>query len=297
MALGVHGFGAPAAADLASRERVAKPAPAEANFRALLGRAGAAPAPVVAKGQLAASTGQQVVPARTPLSGTQAADAIASAYTAVVGEPPSQGTLAILTSHWALETGQGKSMYNFNFAGIKGRGPEGMTAVMSTREGYGANTVRIQDGFRAYTSAQAGAKDYVALLQRKFGSALAAARAEQPERFAQELKAGGYYTGDPTAYAKGVTQLANRAMEYGFDALGTTAGALSARPQPLQPYFAVPASPFLGASPYGQQAGGNPFEGLGLAMNGSFEPTASVDAVSDEMSRMALLIAAQRGAM
>lgn len=291
MALGVHGFGVPPAVDQASGERAARPAPAnpEVNFRALLGRATAPTA--------SASGGQQVAPSRTPLSGTQAANAIASAYTAVVGEPPSQGTLAILTSHWALETGQGKSMYNFNFAGIKGRGPEGMTAVMNTREGYGPSAVRIQDGFRAYTSAQAGAKDYVALLQRKFGSALAAAQAEQPERFAQELKAGGYYTGDPAAYAKGVTQLANRAMEYGFDALGTTAGALSARPQPVQPYFAAPASPFLGTSPYSQQVGGNPLESLGLAMNGSFEPTASVDAVRDEMSRMALLIAAQRGAV
>jgi Mannosyl-glycoprotein endo-beta-N-acetylglucosaminidase len=291
MPLGVHGIGLNPAPDIGGSERVARPASngEGSNFRALLGRA--------VNGTPSAAAVQQVMASRTPLSGTQASEAIRSAYSQVVGEPPSQGTLAILTSQWALETGQGKSMYNYNFAGIKGRGPEGMTAVMSTREGYGASAVQIRDGFRAYTSAEAGAKDYVSLLQRKYGAALEAAKAEQPERFAQELKVAGYYTGDPVLYAKGVTQLANRAMEYGFDALGTNSGALAARPTPMQPYFAPSGSAFLGNAPYRPELGNNPFESLGLAMNGSFEPTASADAVRDEMSRMALMIAAQRGAV
>jgi hypothetical protein len=291
MPLGVHGIGLNPAPDLGGSERVSRPASSgqESNFKALLGRAVQAPP--------SARDAKHVVAARTPLSGTQASEAIRAAYTQVVGEPPSKGTLAILTSQWALETGQGKSMYNFNFAGIKGRGPEGMTAVMSTREGYGASAVQIKDGFRAYTSAEAGAKDYVSLLQRKYGAALEAAKAEQPERFAQELKVAGYYTGDPALYAKGVTQLANRAMEYGFDALGTTSGAIAARPTPLQSYFAPSGSAFSGGAPYRPQLGDNPFDSSGLAMNSSFEPTASADAVRDEMSRMALLIAAQRGAV
>jgi hypothetical protein len=235
----------------------------------------------------------RVAPSRTPLSGTQASEALRRAYMRVTGEEPSQGTLAILTSHWALETGQGQSMYNYNFAGIKGKGPEGMTAVMNTREGYGANTTHIRDGFRAYSSAEDGAADYIALLQRRYGGALDAAKNEQPGQFVEQLKAKGYFTGDPELYAKGVTQLANRAMAHGFDALGTTAGDLSRRPTALQPYF---EGSVLASSEQGRTAasyGSNPLATLGQAFNGN----TSIDALRDEMSRTALLIAAQRGAV
>jgi hypothetical protein len=236
----------------------------------------------------------RVNPSRTPLSGSQASEALRKAYQRVTGEEPSQGTLAILTSHWALETGQGQSMYNYNFAGIKGRGPEGMTAVMNTREGYGANTTHIRDGFRAYTSAEAGATDYLSLLQRRYGSALEAARSEQPGQFVSELKARGYFTGDPEAYAKGVTQLANRAMEHGFDALGTTAGDTSRRPTAV-PYFDAPSFDSLERGlPSASSYGSNPFMAFNAAIEGK---TTSIEALREEMSRTALLIAAQRGAV
>lgn len=248
-----------------------------------------------------------VAPSRTPLSGTQASAAIRQAYVRVTGEEPSQGTLAILTSHWALETGQGKSMYNYNFAGIKGKGPEGMTAVMNTREGYGETTKHIRDGFRAYSSAEDGAVDYISLLQRRYASALEAARNEQPGEFVSALKARGYFTGDPELYAKGVTQLANRAMSHGFDALGTTAGEMARMPTPLEPYFDVRSpdavAPGLpSARSYDVFPLGTPFTTplttpmatLGTAFQGR---TASIDALRDEMSRTALLIAAQRGAV
>lgn len=254
---------------------------AGASFRSLLDRA--------------ESGTVRVAPSRTPLSGTQASEAIRRAYTRVTGEEPSRGTLAILTSHWALETGQGQSMYNYNFAGIKGKGPEGMTALMNTREGYGANTTHIRDGFRAYSSAEDGAVDYISLLQRRYGSALDAAKSERPSQFVEQLKAKGYFTGDPELYAKGVTQLANRAMEHGFDALGTTAGDTARRPTAIQPYFDLPA--FDGAErglPSAMNYDVNPMATLSAALDG---PTTSIEALRDEMSRTALLIAAQRGAV
>lgn len=238
----------------------------------------------------------RVAPSRTPLSGTQASAALRQAYVRVTGEEPSQGTLAILTSHWALETGQGQSMYNYNFAGIKGKGPEGMTAVMNTREGYGANTTHIRDGFRAYSSAEDGAADYISLLQRRYGSALEAAKNEQPGQFVEALKARGYFTGDPELYAKGVTQLANRAMTRGFDALGTTAGEMARTPTAIEPYFDVraPAGTGAPALPSARSYDALPLATLGAAFDGR---TASIDALRDEMSRTALLIAAQRGAV
>ncbi len=237
----------------------------------------------------------RVAPTRTALSGTQASEALKRAYARVTGEEPSRGTLAILTSHWALETGQGQSMYNYNFAGIKGRGPEGMTAVMNTREGYGANTTHIRDGFRAYSSAEDGAVDYISLLQRRYGSALEAAKSEQPDQFVEALKERGYFTGDPELYAKGVTQLANRAMEHGFDALGTTAGDLARRPTLVQPYFDVPSfEPGQRGLPSAMSYDANPLAALGASFDGA---TTSIETLRDEMSRTALLIAAQRGAV
>lgn len=288
---GVHGI-ASTPVELSNSERVARSnvKTQEPSFKEVLARKGVeATAP---------SRAHHVAPARTPLSGSQASAAIRAAYVEVVGQEPSEGTLAILTSHWALETGQGKSMYNYNFAGIKGRGPEGLTVVMNTREGYGDNAVQIRDGFRAYTSAEAGAKDYVSLLHRRYGGALEAAGNEEPSRFAWELKAKGYYTGDPELYSKSVTQLANRAMAHGFDAIGTNAGALTLEPRPQSPYFSPPPSGFASAAPYQPELAPLLLNGPRLSMDGVFEPNAaSVDALRDEMSRAALLIAARRGAV
>jgi hypothetical protein len=291
MVLGVHGITS-TPVEFSNSERVVRSNASvqEPSFKEVLARNG-----VGAAGQ---SPTQHVAPTRTPLSGSQASAAIRSAYVEVMGQEPSEGTLAILTSHWALETGQGKSMYNYNFAGIKGRGPEGFSVVMKTREGYGDHAVQIRDGFRAYTSAEAGAKDYVSLLQRRYGSALEAAANEDPGRFASELKARGYYTGDPELYSKSVTQLANRAMAHGFDAIGTTAGALTLSPRPQSPYFSTPPSGFAGAAPYQPELAPLLLNGPRLSMDGVFEPNAaSVDALRDEMSRAALLIAARRGAV
>ena len=171
----------------------------------------------------AATTGaaRQVPPTRTPLSGQEAAEALEAAWTKAHGTPPSPGTLSILVGQWAHETGRGASMLNFNFGGIKGTGPSGASTVYRTREGFGPSEVQVQDRFRAYGSAEEGAGDYLSLLQRRYPEALRAAERGDPASFVQALKARGYFTGDPAAYAKSVSGLAQQALSLGFDALGT----------------------------------------------------------------------------
>ncbi len=88
-----------------------------------------------------------VPPVRTRLDGTQAADALRSAWTRVTGQPPSEHTVAILTAQWAHETGNGASMYNYNFGGIKGMGPSGLSVSQRTKEGFGASEHSITDRF------------------------------------------------------------------------------------------------------------------------------------------------------
>lgn len=219
-----------------------------------------------------------VAPVKTPLSGTQAATAIRAAYQRVTGETPSEETLAILTSHWSLETARGTRMYNFNFAGIKGTSPEGLSTALATREGHGETAVRIRDGFRAYSSAEAGAVDYVSLLERRYAGALDAARTGDPAAFAARLKQKGYYTGDERLYTSGIVRLSNQAMAGGLDALGTGAGALERAP--VREHFRVPAAPgFVPAAPVPAEWG----TGVGA------------DRWMDEVTRVALQIAAEHG--
>jgi hypothetical protein len=166
---------------------------------------------------------RHVPPTRTPLSGQEAAKALEAAWTKTHGTPPSPSTLSILVGQWAHETGRGASMLNFNFGGLKGTGPSGASTVYRTREGFGANEVQIQDRFRAYASAEEGAGDYLSLLQRRYPEALQAADRGDPAGFVQALKSGGYFTGDPAAYTRSVTGLAQQALSLGFGGLGAGA--------------------------------------------------------------------------
>jgi hypothetical protein len=147
---------------------------------------------------------------RTPVTTDQASALIGGALENVTGEKPSPETVAILTAQWAHETGHGDSMFNYNFAGIKGTGPSGLSVLQRTREGYGTSERTITDSFRAYRTAEEGAKDYVSLLQTRFPGALEAARRGDPTATVHALKQAGYFTGDEVAYTRSVTQIARQ---------------------------------------------------------------------------------------
>lgn len=152
-----------------------------------------------------------LVPAvRTQLSAPQAQEALRAAWEQVTGSAPSDKTLALVTAQWAHETGHGASMYNYNFAGIKGTGPSGLSVAQRTREGYGASEQRIVDNFRAYRSAEEGAVDYVQLLTRRFPEAVEGARQGDPAAFVRGLKSRGYFTGHEGSYLSSVTAIASR---------------------------------------------------------------------------------------
>ncbi len=151
-----------------------------------------------------------VQPIRTHVTTEQASSLIAGALEQVTGEKPKPETVAILTAQWAHETGHGASMFNYNFAGIKGTGPSGLSVVQRTREGSGANERTITDSFRAYRTADEGARDYVSLLQSRFPGALEAARQGDPAATVHALKQAGYFTGDEGAYTRSVTELARQ---------------------------------------------------------------------------------------
>lgn len=144
---------------------------------------------------------------KTPLAPAQIEASITKAYTALHGEKPSPSFVKVLSAQVFHETGLGDKMHNFNFGGIKGVSPEGMTAKTRTREVFDGKEVTIRDGFRAYSSATEGAKDYVAFLERRYPKAIEAAERGDAEGFVRSLKAGKYFTADEGAYTSAVKSL------------------------------------------------------------------------------------------
>jgi hypothetical protein len=154
---------------------------------------------------------------KTPVTPEQARALIADALEHVTGEKPTPESVAILTAQWAHETGRGASMYNYNFAGIKGTGPSGLTVAQRTREGWGATERTIVDNFRAYQTAEEGARDYVGLLKARFPAALDAAKQGDPGGTVRALKQAGYFTGDEGAYTRSVTKIAKELLPESVD--------------------------------------------------------------------------------
>ncbi len=157
--------------------------------------------------------GRVVAPSRTPLSPLQIRASLASAYNSLKGAPIDGQLLDVLTAQVCTENAHGAAMHNNNFGGIKGVSPEGTTARMRTREVLDGKSVQITDGFRAYSTPENGAKDYLALLERRFPRALEAGRSGDVEGFARSLKAGNYFTADVGEYAAAMRGVMSR----GFD--------------------------------------------------------------------------------
>jgi hypothetical protein len=227
----------------------------------------------------AVATPGLVPPVRTRLDGTQAADALRAAWTKVTGAAPSEDTVAVLTAQWAHETGNGASMYNYNFGGIKGMGPSGIAVAQRTREGFGSSEHTITDRFRAYRSAEEGATDYVKLITQRFPEAAQSAQHGDPVGFVAGLKQRGYFTGDPAAYTRSVASLTAQGLTQGFGAVGSHLGELGA-----------PAELDLHATPLAAQR----YADYALGPQVS---TPLIDAlrIGDEISRAALRIVAGSG--
>lgn len=140
----------------------------------------------------------------TPLSPGQIKSSLAVAYQKLHGRSAPRELLDTLTAQVCTETASGARMHDFNFGGIKGEGPSGLTARVHTREILDGREVKIQDGFRAYRTPIEGAIDYVAFLERRFPKALDAAEKGDVNGYVGALKAGRYFTADESAYAAAV---------------------------------------------------------------------------------------------
>ena len=169
---------------------------------------------------------------KTPVSSAEILPALRKAWLRFFGNEPSEDSLCILGAQWALETGRGGSMMNYNCAGIKASGDQDCT-FYATQENlpraiamrYVANStanepceIAKDDGglnvrvrflanhpmtkFRAYANLEDGCFDYVALLARRFALSWPAVLTGDPVAFARLLKKQGYHTAVEEDYAR-----------------------------------------------------------------------------------------------
>jgi flagellar protein FlgJ len=160
---------------------------------------------------------RDVEPRRTPVSTADLRSAIGRAYRRLAGGPPSSAMLDTLTAQASLETGGGAQMYNYNFGGIKAGSHAGDRANYLTHEVVAGKDLTVRQAFRAYTSLDEGAEDYVRVLSHNFGTALSSAQVGDVRGFAHALKQAGYYTASEDQYASALQSLGG--PHAGVDAL------------------------------------------------------------------------------
>ncbi|MCE7894873.1 MAG: hypothetical protein DYH12_35075 [Sorangiineae bacterium PRO1] len=144
----------------------------------------------------------------TPMSPNDATRYLAQAWEHLTGERATEEVISVLWGQWALETGRGRWMVDYNYAGLKGRAPDGGTANWWTWEEADDGARRIRARFRSYEAPEHGALDYVEMLLRRYPKALAAARRGDAVNFIFELDHGGFFTERPEHYVRSVASLA-----------------------------------------------------------------------------------------
>lgn len=182
---------------------------------------------------------EQLAANRTRTSADELIYALREVWTEMLGEVPGVDSLAVLASHWALETGRGKSMVAFNvgnFKSVEGDGRDytffttwelvnptlalsicaNSTAEKPCRVlgpgDHGLTRVEFSPGhpacrFRAYKTLEDGTKDYLRSLKNRFKDSWPAVRMGDPKMFALLLKRQGYYTASLESYTAAMVGL------------------------------------------------------------------------------------------
>jgi flagellum-specific peptidoglycan hydrolase FlgJ len=124
----------------------------------------------------------------------------------------SHESACVLAAQWALETGRGKSMWNYNIGNIKSFQKSGDWCFFRCNEIIKGKTVWFEPDhpaccFVAYPTLQAGVADYLSLLRRKYASAWPAVEKGDPAEFAHRLKLGKYYTASEAHYTKSISSI------------------------------------------------------------------------------------------
>lgn len=108
----------------------------------------------------------------TPISPRLAASSLVAGYRDVTGQKPTSPVLGLLLAQWALETGNGRSVHNFNYGNKKSSAEDIFHVFFRCHEIVNGKKVYYDPPhptckFAAYTDAKEGAVAYVKLLKRR----------------------------------------------------------------------------------------------------------------------------------
>lgn len=170
----------------------------------------------------------------TVVTADEAAKALAEGYRRVEGTKPKASVLALLLGQWALETGNGKYVHNFNFGNVKRYSGAPHYQYFACNEIINGAEVWFyppapECSFAAYTNAADGAEAYVRILKRR-DSWWKGLQSGDINVFNTALStAPKYYTANPALYLKGlsdrVATYAPQAKKYGSTFLGNVGQA------------------------------------------------------------------------
>jgi len=182
---------------------------------------------------------EEIADRKTVVTAQEMADALYRAWYKYFGRPPAYHSILVLLSQWALETGSGKSMHNYNVGNVKAR-PDGpydyqffacnermsLQQAMKLQQADPQHAKITRDNgdgtcwiwfypkhpgccFRAFRTLDDGVFDHLIMLvnHKSFKQAWPAVEAGSPEQFSKLLRKAGYYTADESAYTAGVVRL------------------------------------------------------------------------------------------
>jgi len=171
----------------------------------------------------------------TPMSADEVAIAVSSAFKRLTGKRPSRKILGLLLAQWALESGNGRSIHNFNLTNIKRNSGDPYyqsfpcSEVIDGVEQHFTPPNKACE-FAAYLNATDGAEAYIRVLKRRpnWWNGLMTGDVEQ---FNIGLStAPKFYTADPARYLNLLKDRYDRywsqAEKYGSNTLGTILSAL-----------------------------------------------------------------------
>ena len=109
--------------------------------------------------------------------------------------------IAVTIAQGALESSWGRKAPDQVFFGVKGRAPDGKTALLATHEVAGGIRRAERAGFRPYENLAASADDYGRFLATHHRFKEAFRHCDDPDRFIHHVAIGGYAS-DPDYEAK-----------------------------------------------------------------------------------------------
>jgi hypothetical protein len=206
----------------------------------------------------------------TTVTFRQVAAALEASWTTLLGSAPKQSSLSVLLAQSALETGHWKYSYCYNLGNAKaGASWQGDYCFYPADEivneaqaasaiaeralrtdgvaGHDVELTALPRGqvkvtlhpdhpwcrFRAFTSLQDGADDYLGLLHKRFKAAWPAIEAGDPEGFVRTLRELGYFTASLERYLPPVQQLFDKFSKLLSDPQASVPAPASPRPLPL----------------------------------------------------------------